>query len=53
VRVAFHEYAALARDLRAASGWRTRAQLALRGPGWTPPPTAPTAGGALSEPAGD
>jgi sterol desaturase/sphingolipid hydroxylase (fatty acid hydroxylase superfamily) len=37
VRVAFHEYVALWQDVRAARGWRTRAQVALRGPGWTPP----------------
>ena len=36
VRVAFHEYAALWRDLRRARGWRTRAGLLLRGPGWQP-----------------
>jgi sterol desaturase/sphingolipid hydroxylase (fatty acid hydroxylase superfamily) len=36
VRVAFHEYTALARDLREARDWRTRVQLALRGPGWRP-----------------
>jgi sterol desaturase/sphingolipid hydroxylase (fatty acid hydroxylase superfamily) len=34
--VAFGEYAALMRDLRAARGWRLRAQIALRGPGWRP-----------------
>ncbi len=36
MRVAFHEYAALWRDLRRARGWRTRAGLLLRGPGWQP-----------------
>jgi sterol desaturase/sphingolipid hydroxylase (fatty acid hydroxylase superfamily) len=36
VRVAFGEYAALMRDLRAAQGWRLRLQIALRGPGWRP-----------------
>jgi sterol desaturase/sphingolipid hydroxylase (fatty acid hydroxylase superfamily) len=36
VKVAFGEYGALMRDLRAARGWRRRAQIALRGPGWTP-----------------
>jgi sterol desaturase/sphingolipid hydroxylase (fatty acid hydroxylase superfamily) len=36
VHVAFHEYAALARDLRAARSWRTRVQLALKGPSWRP-----------------
>jgi sterol desaturase/sphingolipid hydroxylase (fatty acid hydroxylase superfamily) len=36
VRVAFHEYLALAHDVRAARGWRTKAQVLLRGPGWAP-----------------
>jgi len=36
VRVAFGEYGALMRDLRAAPGWRLRLQIALRGPGWRP-----------------
>ncbi len=36
VRVAFHEYIALTRDVRAARGWRTKAQVLLRGPGWAP-----------------
>ncbi len=36
VRVAFHEYFALARDVRLARGWRTKAQVLLRGPGWSP-----------------
>jgi sterol desaturase/sphingolipid hydroxylase (fatty acid hydroxylase superfamily) len=36
VRVALHEYAALARDLRAARSWRTRWSLMLRGPGYRP-----------------
>ena len=36
LRVAFGEYHALARDVRAAHGWRTRAQVLLRGPGWRP-----------------
>ncbi|MFY0540986.1 sterol desaturase family protein [Nannocystis pusilla] len=34
VRVAFHEYAALARDLHAAQDWRTRTSYLLRGPGF-------------------
>ena len=38
VKVAFGEYGALMRDLRAARGWRMRAQIALRGPGWNPSP---------------
>jgi sterol desaturase/sphingolipid hydroxylase (fatty acid hydroxylase superfamily) len=36
LRVAFHEYAAIARDLRRARGWRTRASILLRGPGYAP-----------------
>ena len=36
VQVAFHEYAALWRDLRAARSWRVRWNLLLRGPGWRP-----------------
>ncbi|MBI5105834.1 MAG: sterol desaturase family protein [Solirubrobacterales bacterium] len=36
VRVAFHEYIDLWHDVRRARRWRTRAQLALRGPGWRP-----------------
>jgi sterol desaturase/sphingolipid hydroxylase (fatty acid hydroxylase superfamily) len=35
-RVAFHEYGAIARDLRRARGWRERAGYALGGPGWSP-----------------
>ena len=37
VKVAFHEYAALGRDLRAARSWRMRWNLLLRGPGYKPP----------------
>jgi sterol desaturase/sphingolipid hydroxylase (fatty acid hydroxylase superfamily) len=50
VAVAFHEYAAIGRDLRHASGWRERLGYLFRGPGWTPsassgsgPATAPAA----------
>src|SRR3954464_11877302 len=32
VHVAFHEYIALTRDVRAARGWRTKTQVLLRGP---------------------
>ena len=35
-RVAFHEFAALARDVRGASGWRERLGYVFRGPGWSP-----------------
>ena len=34
--VAFHEYRAIVRDVRAAPGWRERAGYMLRGPGWVP-----------------
>jgi sterol desaturase/sphingolipid hydroxylase (fatty acid hydroxylase superfamily) len=34
--VAFHEYAAIVRDLRRARGWRERAGYVFGGPGWTP-----------------
>jgi sterol desaturase/sphingolipid hydroxylase (fatty acid hydroxylase superfamily) len=37
VRVAFGEYLALARDVAAARGVRTKAQVLMRGPGWAPP----------------
>ncbi len=36
VRVAFHEYVDLWRDVRCARGWRQRVAYALRGPGWRP-----------------
>jgi hypothetical protein len=36
IRVATHEYAAIARDLRAAGSWRERAGRMFRGPGWQP-----------------
>jgi hypothetical protein len=36
VKVAFGEYGALLRDMRAARGWRMKLQVALRGPGWLP-----------------
>jgi sterol desaturase/sphingolipid hydroxylase (fatty acid hydroxylase superfamily) len=35
-RVAFHEFAAIARDVRAATGWRHRLGYVFRGPGWSP-----------------
>jgi sterol desaturase/sphingolipid hydroxylase (fatty acid hydroxylase superfamily) len=35
-RVAFHEFAAIARDVRAASSWRDRLGYLFRGPGWAP-----------------
>src|SRR3954452_10304489 len=36
VRVAFHEYVALAHDFRRARGLKTKAEVLLRGPGWRP-----------------
>jgi len=36
LRVAFHEYAAIARDVRASRTWRERFGRVLRGPGWAP-----------------
>ncbi|MFB7980613.1 sterol desaturase family protein [Streptomyces vinaceus] len=42
LRVATHEYAAIARDIRAARSWRERAGRVFRGPGWQPSaPAAP------------
>ncbi|MFD0721831.1 sterol desaturase family protein [Streptomyces globosus] len=38
LRVATHEYAAIARDVRAARTWRERAGRVFRGPGWQPAP---------------
>jgi sterol desaturase/sphingolipid hydroxylase (fatty acid hydroxylase superfamily) len=37
VRVAFHEYVAIGRDLRTAGDWRQRLGYLFRGPGWSPP----------------
>ena len=36
-RVAFHEYAAIWRDLRAATSWRARVGHLVNGPGWQVP----------------
>ncbi|MEU6160372.1 sterol desaturase family protein [Streptomyces sp. NPDC047130] len=41
LRVATHEYAAIARDLRAARSWGERAGRLFRGPGWQPAPDVP------------
>jgi sterol desaturase/sphingolipid hydroxylase (fatty acid hydroxylase superfamily) len=35
-RVAFHEFAAIARDVRGATSWRHRLGYLFRGPGWSP-----------------
>ncbi|WP_405917466.1 sterol desaturase family protein [Streptomyces sp. NBC_00728] len=42
VRVATHEYLAIARDVRAAASWRERAGRVLGGPGWQPAPPVAT-----------
>ena len=36
LRVAFHEFVDIARDVRTARNWRERLGYALRGPGWAP-----------------
>ncbi|MFJ5551549.1 sterol desaturase family protein [Streptomyces sp. NPDC093225] len=38
LRVATHEYAAIARDVRAATSWRERTGRVFKGPGWQPAP---------------
>lgn len=43
LRVATHEYAALARDLAAAGTWRDRVGHLVNGPGWHPPAAAQAA----------
>ena len=50
VKVAFHEYIALAHDVRHTRGLKLKAEVLLRGPGWAPPPEATTAPSA-AEPA--
>ncbi|MFE2526418.1 sterol desaturase family protein [Streptomyces sp. NPDC059382] len=44
LRVATHEYAAIARDVRAAGSWSERAGRVFRGPGWQPAPAAAAPG---------
>ena len=41
-RIAFHEFAAIFRDVRAATCWRDRLGHAFFGPGWRPAPAATT-----------
>ena len=45
VRVAFHEFGAIWRDVRAARTWRERLGYTVGHPGWTPSaaPTSPAA----------
>ena len=45
LRVATHEYAALAHDLAAAATWKDRVSHLVRGPGWRPEPAGGVAGG--------
>jgi len=54
VRVAFHEYVALAHDVKSAHGLKTKTQVLLWGPGWTPPaePSVPAPAGAEPMPRG-
>lgn len=40
VKVAYGEWAALARDVRRAGSWRDRLRYAIKGPGWQPPSAA-------------
>ena len=40
VHVAFHEFAAIWRDVKAAETWRQRLGHVFRGPGWQPEPQA-------------
>ncbi|EFL27154.1 C-5 sterol desaturase (Sterol-C5-desaturase), partial [Streptomyces himastatinicus ATCC 53653] len=60
LRVATHEYAAIARDVAAARDWRERAGRVFRGPGWAPavppaeePAAPPAEAGAASHGAGE
>ena len=41
VRIAFHEYAAIVRDVRRPGPLSVRLGRVFRGPGWTPPETPP------------
>jgi sterol desaturase/sphingolipid hydroxylase (fatty acid hydroxylase superfamily) len=53
LKVATHEYVAIAQDIRAASSWRERAGRVFRGPGWQPAAApAGTAVPVAGEPAG-
>ena len=38
LRVAFHEWVAVWRDVRGAANWRARLGYMFKGPGWGPPP---------------
>ncbi len=45
-RLQYHEYGAIARDVRAARTWRARLGYLVGPPGWTPSDTAPVSEGA-------
>jgi len=49
VRVAFHEYGAIADDLRGARGWRARLGYLLGPPGWAPSAAAAERSAAAAE----
>ncbi|MFF3766589.1 sterol desaturase family protein [Streptomyces sp. NPDC001922] len=53
LRVATHEYVAIARDLRAARSWSERAGRLLRGPGWQPAAREPRPTGGPGAPPAD
>jgi sterol desaturase/sphingolipid hydroxylase (fatty acid hydroxylase superfamily) len=44
LRIAYHEYAAMARDVARAKGWRHKLRHVLGPPGWTPPGAHPVGG---------
>jgi sterol desaturase/sphingolipid hydroxylase (fatty acid hydroxylase superfamily) len=48
LRIAFHEYAAIGRDLRGTRSWADRMRILLRGPGWRPASPLAAAGSASS-----
>ncbi|HEX7745539.1 MAG TPA: sterol desaturase family protein [Micromonosporaceae bacterium] len=52
LRVAFHEYAAIARDIRRARSWHQRLNHLVRPPGWQPAPEAAPTVAPLAPPAG-
>jgi hypothetical protein len=43
-KIAFHEYAALGRDMRATADWRERLDILTHGPAWRPPSAGGDAG---------
>jgi sterol desaturase/sphingolipid hydroxylase (fatty acid hydroxylase superfamily) len=49
LKVATHEYVAIAKDLKAASSWGERAGRLLRGPGWQPATTPAVSAAPVAE----